>query len=289
MRRYFQYQALAFVPIVVSVAPSTMASVVQADTRYTRGWQYQAYAEPIVPKIPLPQLPFSTAYIPSRVFRPLNVGASLFLDPKPIPGSTYTGPFAPSVPSWLPSRLPAVSERFVSIYTAGVMPLKPPDGGGLGIIGDPPPPPPDFVILSAATVPAPVGRLPYAYVVRGDSNQIALLDTRSSSAVDFAVLQTHPFTGEDRHRSLRKKLVRILVYGEGHIPSIPNSAYMVVTADKSRSDVYVYSAQSPDPAQNMLWSQNALALIGRTFDLTLFLTGSGIIIREIELQYTVVG
>lgn len=148
---------------------------------------------------------------------------------------------------------------------------------------------PKFAYYGGVTVPQPVGQIPLAYLIRSDTNQISALDTRSSSPIDFALYRCHTFTGEETHRNLRKRLVRVLVWGDGAINTAPGSAYMFVTADSKRSDVYAYSAQSPDPAQGLLWSQGTLSLVGRTIDVMLFLTGTGIAIREIEIQYIVVG
>lgn len=151
-----------------------------------------------------------------------------------------------------------------------------------------------FSTYNSALVVSPLGQQSVGLVVRSDTSQIAVIDTASELPQDFAVYYSHPFTGNDQHRDLRKKVVRVNVFGEGTIDPAFGSAYMIIVADQSetdipRRDVYPYSALSPWPPANMLWRQQTLALTGRTFDVCLYLTGAGIKIREVELQYTVVG
>lgn len=151
-----------------------------------------------------------------------------------------------------------------------------------------------FSTYNGAITVSPFGQQSLAYVIRDDTDQIAVIDTQTVSNVDFAVYLCHPFTGDGQHRDLRKKVVRVNVFGEGEIDPAFGSAYMVIIADQSltqtpRSDVYPYSSLSPWPPSNMLWRQNTLALEGRVFDVCLMLTGKGLKIREIELEYTIVG
>lgn len=128
-----------------------------------------------------------------------------------------------------------------------------------------------------------------AYVVRNDIDQISVLDNQTQSPVDFAIYHCHPFTGNDQHRDLRKKIARVLVFGEGQISGDIGSAMMTVVGDSDRSDVYVYSEQSAVPSQQILWYQQTLNLQARVFDICLFLTGTGLVIREVQVEYTPVG
>lgn len=145
-----------------------------------------------------------------------------------------------------------------------------------------------FTTYNSVVVVSPLGQSTLAYVARTDIDQVAVVDTVTPAPVDFAIYYAHSFTGEAPHRDMRKKIVRIYVYGEGNISGVFGSAYMVVVADQGRTDVYPFSDQSPYPPEQMLWRQNTLALMGHTFDLCLFLTGSGLVIREIQLEYTIV-
>lgn len=146
-----------------------------------------------------------------------------------------------------------------------------------------------FTTYNQSQVVSPAGKLSLAYVIRNDQNQIAAVDTQTVGPVDFAVYYAHSFTGDEQSRSLRKKAIRINIFGEGSISPVFGSAYMVVTFDNSRTDVYPYSDQSPFPPSGILWRQNTMNTAGRAIDITLFLTGTGLIIREIQLEYTVVG
>lgn len=171
---------------------------------------------------------------------------------------------------------------------AGVTPPPPTPGAGPvnnAIGGDRA----GFTTYNSVVVVSPLGQNTLAYVARTDSDQIAAVDTVTPAPVDFAIYYAHSFTGQDQHRSLRKKIVRFNVYGKGEISGVFGSAYMVIVADQSRTDVYPFSDQSPYPVERMLWRQNTLALTGHVFDVCLFLTGAGIEAFELEFQYSVVG
>lgn len=146
-----------------------------------------------------------------------------------------------------------------------------------------------FTSYSSVVVVSALGQPSLAYVARTDTPQIAIVDTVTPAPVDFAIYYAHSFTGDDPHRDMRKKIVRVYVYGDGVISGDLGSAYMVIIADQSRPDVYLFSDQSPYPPEQMLWRQNTLNLEFRELDLCLFLTGTGLVIRELEIQYTLVG
>lgn len=146
-----------------------------------------------------------------------------------------------------------------------------------------------FTSYNSAYVVSQQGKASYAYVTRNDQNQICVLDTNTPGPVDFAIYYAHPITGEDKHRALKKKVVRINVYGEGDISTDPGMAYMIVIADQSRVDVYPYSPQSADSSQNMIWCQNLLPLTARVIDVVLLVMGSGIVFKEAGMEYSVVG
>lgn len=146
-----------------------------------------------------------------------------------------------------------------------------------------------FIRYTSAVVASPVGQPTLPYVIRNDTNQIAALDTTTEGPVDFAVYYPHPVTGDAQNRSLRKKVVRIDIFGEGAINPALGSAYMIVVCDEQRSDVYPFSLASPNPAEGILWSQNTLRLEGRQIDVCLLLTGVGLKIRGFDLGHTVVG
>lgn len=142
-----------------------------------------------------------------------------------------------------------------------------------------------FVGINGAVVVNTVGKHPVAYLVRRDVGQIAALDLKTPVAPDFCAMRFHTFTGEGEVRNIQKKIFRVKVFGEGTIPHTPNAAYMIVTVDSARSYVYPYSALSPLPNEGLLWSQNTHTIVGRTIDVTLYLTGVGIVIRECQVQF----
>lgn len=144
---------------------------------------------------------------------------------------------------------------------------------------------PNFTQYNGAMVVSPIGKETFAYLVRTDSNQICVLNTGKSAGPDWSIYRCHPFTGAGQDRSARKKIVRVIVHGEGSIPVSAGSAYMVVTIDQARTDVYPFSALSPKAAEGILWQQNTHALVGRQIDICLFLMGP-VTIREIEVIYT---
>jgi len=143
----------------------------------------------------------------------------------------------------------------------------------------------NFTQFNGAMVASPIGKPSLAYLVRTDNNQISVLNNKNSAGVDWSIYRCHPFTGIEQHRGSRKKIARVIVYGDGQIPTSAGSAFMVVTMDQSRTDVYPYSALSPKPLEGILWSQNTHSLVGRQIDICLFLTGP-VTIREIEVSYT---
>lgn len=258
-------------------------------------FQYQSEALVQLPHIlsqvfPEKWLPTYPDRLPARQYIQQTTTPFLF---KPVAVTTALVPlsWAPVYPSILLQPIARTGD-FISLYGQGAHPLPPtPNSGTGGGIGGPPPPiPTDFTKLLGVVVASPQGQKSLPYLIRADDNQIAILDSNSSQPVDFAVYQCHTFTGGEPNRDTRKKVVRILVFGEGYIPTGPYHAYMVVTVDKTRFNVYVYSAQSADPAQGLLWSQNALALAGRTIDITLFIAGaSNVVIRDVQVQFTIVG
>lgn len=149
-----------------------------------------------------------------------------------------------------------------------------------------------FSTFNASVVAAPAGQQAYVLAVRNDSSQIAMIDTNAIRPVDFCRADWHVFTGDSPDRMLRKKCLRINVFGKGNLPapaSIPGNAYMIVTADDNRYDTYLYSPQAAVTAEGILWQQNTLPLVGRVFSVALFLMGSSIEIPAVGLEYSVVG
>lgn len=144
--------------------------------------------------------------------------------------------------------------------------------------------------LKSVVVVDAIGRIPVSYWLRTDENQIALLDTRSVVASDYMVYRPHVFVGvQEQHRSLRKRVKRIRVYGRGELADVTNPGYLIVTADNHRSDVYGYNVGCSRPEVGELWRQDTQPLVGRVFTVTLVLQGVGLENLEISLEYTVVG
>lgn len=141
-----------------------------------------------------------------------------------------------------------------------------------------------------------VGQPPRALVCRNDFNQLAFLNNRASDAEVSCQYKCHTFTGAAQDREQVKRITRIKVYGDGVVtvppptihPAPPLVGVLTVTADNLRTDTYVYSALSPDPLTGALWAQYGLGLKGRTFDITIQLTGVGIKVREVSMEYVLI-
>ena len=142
--------------------------------------------------------------------------------------------------------------------------------------------------FNSVVVPSPLGKPQYAYLARNENSQISILDN-ATECPGWCIYHAHTFTGNEQHRSLRKKLIRIHLFGEGTIATTANAGVMTVTADNNRQDVYIYSVLAGSAWEGILWLQNTLALTGRTFDVQIALQGTGLAIREIALEYTPVG
>lgn len=145
-----------------------------------------------------------------------------------------------------------------------------------------------FIGINGAVVANTVGKKPVAYLIRKDVGQIAALDLDTPAPVDFCAVRMHTFTGENEERNSKKKIFRVKVFGEGMVPNTPSAGYMIVTVDSARSYVYPWSILSPIPSEGLLWSQNTHTIVGQTIDVTLYLTGTGIVIREMQCQYVIV-
>lgn len=245
---------------------------------------------PTVATVPAKFYPTYPDRLPPPLYRQ-DASIPFLFKPAAVLTSLVPLSWEPTYPDFLLRPL-AQQNLFSALFGHSVLPPKPTPHTGPNPGGGGPPPsiPTDFVKLLGVVVASPLGQKSLPYLIRSDDNQIAILDSNSSKPVDFAVYQCHTFTGGEPNRDARIKTVRILVFGDGQIPPEPYHAYLVVTADKSRSNVYIYSAQSADPAQGLLWSQNTLALTGRTIDVVLFIAGAtNVVIRDIQLQYIVTG
>lgn len=269
-----------FSPILPPVPPQAPVTIIQPQAVLSN--QRNEGVSPVVPPLPVIHYPVQYQPYAVRQRQQSNDGAFVPVVTPPVP----TIPFLPQYQPYIARQRQQPNDgAFVPIVTAAPPPLPPSPMPSVAVgtsrqNGG-------FVQIFASQVVSPVNKNSLAYLVRDDINQIAVLDTITPAAVDFAVYYCHTFTGQDQHRASRKNIVKINVYGEGAIGTNLGSAYMIVVCDNSRTDVYPYSAQSPNPAIQSIWSQNVMQLQGRSLDICFLLMGSGINIREVEVQYYV--
>lgn len=170
-------------------------------------------------------------------------------------------------------------------------PIPTTSGGDLGGLDN------EFTAGSVVVV-TQTGQKPYAYLVKPQDNQIAVLDT-STPCEGSCRYTSHAYTGAAQDREQVKRILRVRVYGEGVIspdlqpvpddrtPLVP-SGLMTITADGVRSDTYQYSVLAADPLGEALWVQQTFPLKGRSFTVDLLLKGTGLRIREIQFEFILV-
>jgi hypothetical protein len=130
---------------------------------------------------------------------------------------------------------------------------------------------------------------------RTDVNIVSLLDTLLPNAtVNKMVYRTRPMQsdlpyhlrasmGSQEPRVGRKRVKRTKVYGEGTLGA--NST--ITLHYDGQSQTFPVSGQNA--AAGILISQDWQPIVGRVLDIELILYGTGIVIRDIEMDYLFVG
>lgn len=141
--------------------------------------------------------------------------------------------------------------------------------------------------FNGVVVAAPVGHIPYAYLVRSAQSQISVLDLRTETHGYFEYF-CHNFTGNEKDREMVKKILRIKVYGSGIVSTDAFSGILTVGGGEGRQDQYVYSPAASNLSDGILWEQGCLGLKSRSFSVKIQLKGFGLKLRECSMEYTLV-
>lgn len=140
---------------------------------------------------------------------------------------------------------------------------------------------------SGAAVVQPVGSPQVAYLARADAGTVSYLDVYTpNQTVGNITLRSHPFDGETQNRMRLKRAKRLRVFGEGTLDAANCS--VTITCDNNRSFTYKggFSRATGDV---LLLQEFRAESVGRVLDVTLSLRGTGLVIRELMLEYIPVG
>lgn len=133
------------------------------------------------------------------------------------------------------------------------------------------------------------GQTPYLLVARRDLNQVAALDlyTGVKQRVKW---QTIPLDGGPEHledRSVRKRFKRFRLYGEGTLDGAEVSTLTFIADKGQRVQVYRVTPSQSYPQEGILILQEtAPNLIGRQVEVLVDIVGTGLTLREIQMEYS---
>lgn len=123
------------------------------------------------------------------------------------------------------------------------------------------------------------------YLARGDKNTVARLNLDdAASLVENIAYTTRPFIQDKRDTKMRAR--RLVVWGEGEILE----GVVRLVCDRVKVAEYPLTANSGDPTADILilqeWSSD---MTGRVLWAEIEMDGTGIVIRDAQLQMTPLG
>lgn len=135
-----------------------------------------------------------------------------------------------------------------------------------------------FTRINGAVTVSAIGKVPIAYLIRTDTNQIAVLDLNTQNvSPDFFAYRTHPVGDREKLRRLK----RVTWYGTGQI----TTGQLWITAGNSITETYPISLDTANPTQGILCVQYTTGLKGYYFDSTILAQGVGVIINTVKYEY----
>ena len=129
------------------------------------------------------------------------------------------------------------------------------------------------------------------FVGRSDTNAIGFLDPWTpNTTVNGMVYRTRlvqsdpadPASRGQEIRALRKRIKRVIVFGSGTL----SAGTITVTCDGKTES---YTNAIADANQQILLRSDFVASLGRVVDVTITLSGSGVVIRDVQVEYVAVG
>ena len=129
---------------------------------------------------------------------------------------------------------------------------------------------------------------PYLLVARKDIHQVSALDLYTLVPQRHVVWRTPPIDGGPEMRGVRKRFRRLRLYGEGTLSPVDAGRVTFIADRGQRTQTFTITASTADPRQRILLIQETgVNLVGRVIEVILDLNGSGLILREVQLEYTV--
>jgi len=127
---------------------------------------------------------------------------------------------------------------------------------------------------------------PYLLIARKDINQIAMLDLYTPTIMANILWYTLPIDGGPEARTWKKRFRRLRVYGEGTLDTVDAGTVTFVADLGQRQESYPVTTAYADPTQKILLLQETSPdLVGRQVEVRLKLNGTGILIREVQMEF----
>ena len=129
---------------------------------------------------------------------------------------------------------------------------------------------------------------PYLLVARKDIHQVSALDLYTPVPQRHVIWRTPPIDGGPEMRGVRKRFRRLRLYGEGTLSPVDAGRVTFIADRGQRTQTFTLSASTADPRQRILLIQETgVNLVGRVIEVVIDLNGSGLILREVQLEYNV--
>lgn len=135
---------------------------------------------------------------------------------------------------------------------------------------------------------------PYLLIARADKNQVSMLDLYTPTGVKEVMWWSAPIDGgssEDQkadYRTKKKRFRRMRIYGEGQIPAIGGGEVTFIADRGARVESYPIVPYYSDPTQDILvFQETSPDLVGRQVEVFLSITGTNLVLREMQLEFTV--
>ena len=155
-------------------------------------------------------------------------------------------------------------------------------GGGGGILGGKAKMLPNVMMLLEED-----GQVPALLIGDNDEHQIVFLDIISDDiSVPHMLWKTVPVDGGPTMRERAKWFTRVRLYGEGTI----TEGSLTILCDKGlRTQIFVLQGIEGNPMSGMLLEiETSPDMVGRRCECLIDLTGTGIVLRTVELDYSVI-
>jgi len=135
---------------------------------------------------------------------------------------------------------------------------------------------------------------PYLLIARADKNQVSMLDLYTPTTTKEVFWWSAPIDGSSSgdnkpdYRTKKKRFRRMRVYGDGSIPASGGGQVTFIADRGARVEVSPILPYQSDSTQGILILQETSPdLVGRQVEVVISITGTNIVLREMQLEFVV--